>query len=230
MSGMVVKLDFHSACGQFVAFSVDGELYFAQVEPVFAIYDCNLNKQQIPNFDFWIQAKTHQRYSFQSFLDAISAFRSGLAASYSLIDLETLVAKTVMATRNHVLALMGRYQKVFWIEVLDPTKIESLWVPEIRAKFEYLRSKLGDNGLFDYLCRFWSFCRDHQPGSVAVFERLIARLGKQPQAPVYCPVDAVDNELAVGVIKSLNLPDFPLYKTVSADVNNKLRILNAEAS
>ncbi len=222
----MVELVLHSVEGNFVAFNIDFDLWFMQLEPVPRILDSDLKPQLIPNLDSWFQAKTHQRYSLQSFKDVVAAFRLGLAKSYSANDLKLVALRTTIATKNAVMERMGEYGRYYWIEALDPVKLETVWAAKVREKFDELRAKLGDDGFHNYLCRLWKFATKHRPGLAVVFERFIKRLGREPQEPVLPQTDELDAELCKAVLAVVLDKGIAAYRGVPEHVQQRLEILN----
>lgn len=223
---MAVDLNLHSIDGRFVAFSIDFDLWFAQVEPFPRIYDADLRPQLIPNLDSWFQAKTQQRYSLQSFLDIVAAFRAGLSKSYSVNDLRAVAHRAVLAAKSALFERMGEYGKHYWVEVLDPVKLETVWVPQIREKFDELRGKLGDDEFHNYLCRLWKFSTRHRPGLAIVFERFIKRLGREPADPKLPQTTTLDEDLCKTVLSTVVGRDTADYRGVPANIQERLEILN----
>ena len=227
---MAVDIALHTTDGPYVAFSIDYDLYFMRLEPVPRVYDGDLKPQVIPNLDSWFQAKTHQRHSLQSFRDMVGAFAAGLARSYSVGDLSSLAATTALATKLALLDRMGEYGRYYWIEVLDPAKLETVWAENVRLKFDGLRARLGDDGFHNYLCRLWKFAVRHRPRAAAVFEKFIRRLGREPQDPVLPGTVELDGELVRSVLAQVLTRETPHYKGVPKPVQDRLEILNGRSS
>ncbi len=225
----MVELTLHSVEGSFVAFNIDFDLWFMQTEPIPRIFDADLRPQIIPNLDSWFQAKTHQRYSLQSFKDITAAFKLGLSKSYSTNDLRSLAIKTTQAAKLALINRMGEYGRHYWIEILDPVKLEEVWAPRVREKFEELRKKLGDDGFHNYLCRLWKFATKHRPGLVGVFERFIKRLGREPQEPVLPQTDDLDVELCKAVLVMVLDKNIAVYRGVPEHVQQRLEVLNGRS-
>lgn len=223
---MAVDLVLHSIDGPFVAFNIDHDLWFMRLEPVPRIYSEELKPQLIPNLDSWFQAKTHQQYSLQTFKQVVAAFRAGLAKSYSARDLREVAERATLAAKVALLERMGEYGKHFWVEVLDPVKLETVWAAQIRSKFEELRAKLGDDEFHNYLCRLWKFASKHRPGLTVVFERFINRLGREPVEPRLPQTDDLDAELCRAVLATVLDRDTASYRNVPSHVQERLEILN----
>lgn len=224
---MAIKLTLHSIEGPFVAFNIDLDLWFMQIDPIPRIYDSDLKPQIVPNFDSWFQARTHQRYSFQAFKDVVDAFRLGLSKSYSTRDFQDLVARTTVATKTALMERMGEYGRYYWIEVLDPVQLETVWVGKIRAKFDELRKKLGNDKFHNYLCRLMKFATKHRPGLVTVFEKFIQRLGRNPaEQPKFPQTDDLDAELCRVVMAAVLNRHLATYRGVPEHVQERLEVLN----
>lgn len=223
---MAVDITLHSVEGRFVAFNLDFQLYFMQLEPIPKVYDEDLKPQLIPNLDSWIQAKTQQRHSFQSFKDMVTAFQIGLSKTYSARDLKDVAERATIAAKIAIMERMGEYGKHFWIEILDPVKLESVWVPKVREKFDELRKSLGDDEFYNYLCRLWKFAAKHRPGLVPVFARLIKRLGREPGDPHWPKTDELDADLVKAVLATVLDKGQGVYRGVPPHVQERLEILN----
>lgn len=226
---MAVDLVLHSIDGPFVAFNIDHDLWFMRLTPIPKVYSEDLKPQLIPNLDSWFQAKTHQRYSLQTFKDAVAAFQAGLEKSYSTQDLKAVALKATIAAKAALMERMPEYGKHFWIEILDPVKLESVWAPQIREKFEELRAKLGDDEFHNYLCRLRKFAAKHRPGLAVVFERFITRLGRSPVEPRLPQTDDLDAELCRAVLATVLDRNIAAYKDVPAHVQERLEILNGRS-
>lgn len=212
--------------GPAMAFSLDNILYFFRTQPFPQIFDGHLTPQLIPNIDSWIQNKTQQRHSLRSFTDMMEAFADGLSHTYSVEDLvdvarrATLAARTIITTQK-----LADYSRVFWLESLDPSKLESVHLPGVRDNFESLRSKLGDDGFHNYLCRLLAFVTHHRPTLSPVIERLIQRLGKVSQTPVYPSTPELDIELQKAVLVAVLKKEPLAHKDVEPDIRAKLGAL-----
>lgn len=226
---MAVEIVLHAIDGPYVAFNIDYDLYFMRLEPIPKVYNSDLKPQIISNLDSWFQAKTHQRYSFQSFKDIVGAFAAGLSKSYSLGDLNSLTETVVLATKMAILERMGEYGRYYWIEALDPAKLETVWAENVRTRFDELRGKLGDDGLHNYLCRLWKFASRHRPRVAPVFEKFIRRLGREPRDPVLPGTVELDKELVRSVLAQVLTKDTPVYRGVPKPVHDRLEILNGRS-
>lgn len=223
---MAVNLVFHAIDNGLVAFNIDLDLYFIKLEPVPKIYDENLKPQLIPNFDSWFQAKTHQRYSFRQFCDMIAAFQTGLEKSYSLGDLKEIVVESMKATKFALFEHMGEYGKRFWVEILDPNNLESGVIVKIRDNFDKLRQSMGDDKFYNLLCRLRKLAETNRPGLAVVFERLIRRMGKEPNNPKYPNSDDLDVEIAKTVLRVVLDKNKPMHKGISPHIQERLDVMN----
>ncbi len=221
----MADLILHAIRGDFVAFNIDYTTYFMRFNPPYRIYDNDLQPQVIPNLDSWIQAHTQQRHGLQIFLDLVAAFKAGLDKSYSINDLKEILYKSTITAKLKMIDMMGEYGKHFWIEVLNPVKLETVWVAKVREKFDELRQKLGDDEFHNYLCRMLKVASAHRPVLVPIIERLIARLGRTPSSPNYPVTDDLDVELVKSVCASV-LDKTPTYKNVSHQVDIRLEMLS----
>lgn len=226
---MAVDLVIQHVLGDVVAFSIDLDSYFMRLQPVPRVYDNDLKPQLIPNIDSWFQAKTQQRYSHRGFLDMVAAFRCGLARSFSGDDLRAMAAQAAVTAKFAMLEQLAQYRKHFWIELLDPAKLESVWAPRVREQFGELRAKLGDDDFHNYLCRLLKFATQHRPGLVKVFERLIERLGRLPQEPRYPYTADLDDQLVKTVLAGVVGRGVGFYRGVPDQLQRRLEMLNGPA-
>jgi hypothetical protein len=212
------------AQGPVVAFYIDLDLYFYKGAPIPTIYDAELVKQVVYNIDSWFQAKTALRYSYQGFIDMVEAFRDALRLSYSTKDVIWAVQHSAKQARDYILVhKLGEYLRTFWIEALDPAKLESIYLEALRRDFDKLRRSLGDDRLFNHLCRFYKVAENVDPVAQEILERLIIRLGRTPAVPTYPETDLLDQELMRTVLK--RLPAMPTYRGVPALIQQKVEML-----
>jgi hypothetical protein len=219
---MNVHLKIVFAQGPIVAFYIDLDLYFYNDLPVPTLYDAELTKQVVYNMDSWFQANTAHRYSYRGFMDMVEAFRDALRLSYSTRDIRWAVQHSVKQARDHILTLkLGQYLRTYWIEALDPAKLESVYIGPLRNDFDKWRGSLGDDRLFNNLCRFYKIANDRS--TQAVLERLMARLDRTPAVPTYPETDLLDQELMQAVLGKL--PAMPTYRGVPAVIQQKVELL-----
>jgi len=179
-------------------FEVNGELFYFRDNPNMPeMFDSQLKKMVVPNFDNWIQAQTSQKYSLHSLRDMSVAFRAGFDCSISDNDARKLVINTIIATKRSIFHtdLATGYSRAYFIELIDLPKVEEVHVKSIVVNFEKLVKKCGRDRLYNYLCRFWQVCNYNLPNVAAVFENFIKRLGLQPSSPHYPETPDLDNEL-----------------------------------
>lgn len=223
---MAVDLVIQHVLGNVVAFTIDLDTYFMQLQPVPRIFNNDLKPQFIPNIDSWFQAKTQQRHSHRGFQDMVTAFQGGLARSFSGDDMRVVAANAVLTAKLAMIEQLAQYRKHFWIELLDPAKLDSVWAPKVREKFEELRSQLGDDDFHNYLCRMLKFATQHRPGLVKVFERLIERLGRVPQEPRYPATIELDEKLVKAVLTNVTDKGTGFYRGVPEQLQRRLEMLN----
>jgi len=226
---MSVDFKIHHVHKSVIAFSIDFDFYFLRVNPVPQIFDINLTPHTIANIDSWFQAKTHQRYSYQGFLDMAGAFMDGLKHTYSGYDLEQVCERAATATKHFILTeKLSDYMKAYWIEAIDRVKLERIYVKIIRDKFEKLRIKLGDDELFNNLCRFYKNAYNNYPKLAPIFDKFIKRLNRSLQDPHYPETVDLDNSMHKFVyIMTLGHGSIPEYKNVSLEIQNKMKLLDS---
>ncbi len=213
-----VQLSIHYSRDNLTVFSINLDYYFFQLLPVPKLFDDNLVPQIIPNLDSWFQAKTQLRYSYQNFLDMIIAFTDGYVHAYTHQDLEKICVEASLLAKRYILAeRMGEYSKHYWVEVIDPAKVEK-YVQGIREKFDNLKTKTN---FYNYLCRFWKFTKRNCPQLTPVFEKFITRLDRVAQDPVYPRTDDLDSELLKFVIAKV-LPTVSMPKGLPERIVDKL--------
>jgi hypothetical protein len=228
VNAMSVKFAFHAAEGSVVAFSIDNQLFFVDFVPVIKMYDGDMKPLMVSNFDTWLQARTHQRYSLQSFQDAADAFRSGLAKTYSIGDLKDIAITSALAAKKSIMTMMGEYRKHFWVELLDPTKLDTDLASEIRDRFDEMRQRLGDDNFYNYLCRLWKLAINNRPKTAAIYERFIQRLGKEPSEPILPSTSSLDDELQKAVLPAVLTKVLGAYKGVPPHVQERVEIINGK--
>lgn len=150
-----------------------------------------------------------------------------MAAAFACADQSTYHARDVvrlcsLACHEAVAEIFktkfaNDYRRAFWIEFLDPTKLPEQ-AKSIRDNFDNLRAKLGDDQLYNYLCRLWKACHLQNPNEASVFERLINRMGRQAADPNYPDTSQLDSELAKNVISKLLHHDLPQYPNIPEDI------------
>jgi hypothetical protein len=223
---MAITFKIHLVHNNIIAFSIDYDLYFLKTLPVPQLFNADLVQQIVYNFDSWFQAKTQQRYCYRGVLDMAEAFADGLKLSYGLDDLRALTAATAVAAKNYVLTdRMSDYRKHFWIEILDPAKLDTTVAVHLREKFDHLRSKLGDDAFYNNLCRLWRLASKLRPGAATVFEGLIRRLGRVPEEPVYPTTPDLDSDLVKSVLVLMLGRGVGLYKGIAPAIQDKVERL-----
>jgi len=222
----MTTITIHHVHKDVAAFSIDFDLYLIKFLPVPQLFDGNLKPQIIPNIDSWFQVKTQQRYCYRGFTDMVDAFRQGLQRTYSLGDLHRAAAEAVLATKMALLERMGEHGKNFWVELIDPAKLEGVYAAKVREQFDRLRSKLGDDTFHNYLCRLWKFALRHRPGVAPVFERLIEQLGRTPEEPRLPTTHALDADLQKAVLAKVLAGHPTVYKGVPPAIQARIEALS----
>jgi len=187
-------------------FEIDGELfYFRDSANLPELFDNTLHKMVVPNLDNWLQAKTDQRHSLRGLRDMSKAFSVGLSCGLSAENVRQLITQAVIESRRTIFQtdLTNDYARSYFIELIDPAKIEEIHVKSIVDNFDRLLKKGGRNRLYNYLCRFWQTCNFNMPSAAAIFEGFIRRLGRQPTTPNYPDTTDLDNELIERVCQTV---------------------------
>jgi hypothetical protein len=215
--------------GETIAFQLGVDLWYLCMGPgIPCLYDDKLRKQVVPNIDNWLQAKTGHRYSYRTICDMAAAFATGLKCSYSAEDVVRVSAQVCRATVHHIFQteIVEDYRRLYWIELLDPAKLPQQ-AHAIRDDFKRLKEKLGDEVLYNHLCRLWRVCTLQNPSEAAVFEKLIERMGRKVSDPKYPTTDEVDQLLCQRVVGTLLHRDIPQYQGVDEDVMRRVDDLQA---
>lgn len=221
----MVTLKINMVWRNVVAFTIDYDLYFYRMQPTPQLFDAELTPQIVYNFDTWFQAKTHQRYSLRGFTDMAEAFAAALQLTYSQEDLCGLGMDVAILTKQQTLVEQIKdYRKFYWIEILDPVKLDTKFAVLLRDKFDHFRSTLGDDQFYNNLCRFYHQAQLYNTTVAGVFERLIKRLDRIPAAPRYPATVELDNEL-MSVVRRQIFAKFSPYKNVPEDIVAKLNKL-----
>jgi len=219
---MIIKYVF----SRIIVFEINNQIYYFHDNPNLPqLYDQQLNKLIVPNLDSWLQSKTSQRYSLRGLRDMATAFMSGMQCGISEGQAYQLILNAISETKRQIFqsALASDYARVYFIELMDPVKVEATHLPIITKNFNKLLKKCGRDRLLNYLCRFWQLCNQHSPSTSFVFENLIKRLGREPTTPHYPDTVELDNSLADEVNRVV-LKNIPLYN-VSKDIANNVKKL-----
>lgn len=202
--------------GDIIVFEIKQQIfYFLDSPNLPELYDNNLKKLIVPNLDNWLQTMTQQRYSLRGLRDMSVAFTHGLRCGISENQAKQILENTIIETKRRLLCspLSTDYAQNFYIELLDPSKVETKYLPSIKENFGKLLRKYGEDKLYNILCRFWQFCNYHLPNTASVFENLIHRLGKEPITPAYPDTNELDvaliKEVQQSVLRSLSLYNVP---------------------
>jgi hypothetical protein len=205
--------------GRTAAFTINGELYFLKTGPDLPrLYDRTQRRLMIPNFDYWFQAQTQQRYSYLGVCDMIGAFADGLSHSYTAGDFRAVCGEIFNVSRDVILRgpFARDYARAYRIELLDPKDAYKL-VQKIAADFGDYLANLGRAKFHNYLCRLWQFCSYHQTGEVPAVERLISRIDETPRVPEY-PTPSVEPDARKQVVTKIVGVHIPLFKDTSQDI------------
>lgn len=163
------------------------------------------------NLDSWLQARTQQRYSYQSLRDMAAAFHAGLQSSYNVDDIDKICDNAILLTIHEILRnnFIYDYSLQYQIEITDYSKLE-----------DYLR-KIRDNGPKDEhyndLCRMLKVFNVRHMSSSEVCEQIIARLGKRSTEPKYPDTAEVDNKILSNVKKKI-LYLIKYYKNIKQQI------------
>jgi len=165
----------------------------------------------VANIDSWLQAETQQRISYQGLCDLAIAFDEGIKKGFTADDVRAIVIETVKRTRKAIFesSLSNQYGSRYFIEVANPSRIETTFGRNIGKNFEKLLNRLDADQLYNYLCRCWQVCTNHKQNAMFVFEKFMQRLGKTPASPSYPDVEDLDNVLVTQVVRSV-LEDRPI--------------------
>lgn len=203
-----------------VGFVVNNELFYLKFGPnIPQLFDESLSPLIVPNFDSWIQSKTQQRYSYQSLHDMAIAFYAGLSAAYNTDDLYGVCDLSAMAAIAEITkdGAIYEYSLVYWIETLGSDKME-LYIKRVRDNFDKIRHKIGDNKLYNELCRMFKTCKRHQPHNAEVCENLIKRLGRIPMNPTYPNTDDTDQQVLLSARETVKKSLGTRYKGVQDSI------------
>lgn len=199
-----------------VGFVVNNELFYLKFGPnIPQLFDESLSPLIVPNLDSWVQSKTQQRYSYQSLHDMAMAFSAGISVAYNIDDVRAICDLSIMSAIAAITkdGAIYEYSLVYWIEVLGSDKME-LYINKIRNNFEQIRDKLGDDILYNELCRMLKACKRYQPHNAEVCEKLIKRLGRDPGDPNYPSTDEVDQQVLLNAREAVKRTLGTRYKGV----------------
>lgn len=207
-------------------FEVNGNLFYFRDSPNMPeLFDHQLSKMVVPNFDSWIQAQTNQQHSLHNLRDMSVAFRAGFECGVSENDARDLVINAITETKRLIFHtdLATGYSRAYFIELIDLPKVEEVHVKSIVVNFDKLLKKCGKDRFYNYLCRFWQVCNYSLPNVATVFENFIKRLGLQPSSPQYPETPALDNELTERV-GQIVFKDVSLCHVTDEIISNVRRI------
>lgn len=199
-----------------VGFVVNNELFYLRFGPnIPQLFDESMSPLIIPNLDSWIQSKTQQRYSYQSLRDISSAFHAGIAAAYNIDDLHSICDLAIQSTicEMNQNSWIHDYSLIYWIEILDSDKMAQ-YLKKIRDNFATIRAQIGDDKLYNNLCRIYKTCKRQQPHNAEICEKLIKRLGKEPTDPTYPRTDETDQQVLLNTREVIRRSLGTCYKNV----------------
>lgn len=200
----------------------DGPLWYIKTYANYPeLYNDKLERQHC-DVDIWIAGETRGPYSYNSILELAAAFRSGVESAYTRQDLESLVKLICVSTIALIFrkGYSSKYASQYWVELATP-KDFAAFVTKVREEFDMLRTRLGDDKLYNYLCRLHQTSIIVSPSETATFEKMIARLDRAPGVPVYPNTDQLDNAVAdevlsyVGTFKDVKGVDQQILSNVA---------------
>lgn len=174
---------------------IDVEIYIIRMD-IPSIYNQQFQKLSTPNIDNWVQANTHQRYSFRNICDMAEAFRDGMQYSYHHDEIHRILNEGIILMRDTLFkdGFISEYSQLYWLEMIPPSKMRG-YLESIGDNFENLKNKLGADRLYNHLCRVWQCTKRSNKPLLDLIERLIARLGKSPVIPQYPDTSVIDKQL-----------------------------------
>ena len=193
------------ATNNVTAFSINDDTYYLiMVSGIPIIFDSNLNRMTIPNFDSWLQANTAQRVSYQTFFDMVTIFRQGMLCGYPPEHVYRLIREVATETKNIIFhtRLITEYSAKYSIEIQDIHRLLSSFAEYISSNFDSLLQKMGVPAFHNYLCRCAQIC-EHNDADPVVFRKLITRLGKESTTPHYPNTASIDQPMIDLVVKSV---------------------------
>jgi hypothetical protein len=212
-------LDIKYVNGGAVAFTLNGELYYLKTGPDLPqLFDSNLRRLHIPNMDNWLQAQSQQRYSYRGLQDMMKAFAAGLKHSYVGRDFIAVCRHIFDTCRDAILksAHTPYFARTYRLELLEPKAIRAL-IKKLSNEFSDYRQNLGEERFFNYLCRIWQVCQLRDETSIVVVEKLIGRLERVPQEPVY--KDSEDEEAArIMAVNKVITSEVPRFKGIEPKI------------
>jgi len=202
---MQLNLRMLYATDNVTAFSIDDDIYYLiMVVGIPVVFDSNLNRMTIPNFDSWLQANTGQRIGRQTFFDMVTIFRQGMLCGYPPEHVNRLIREVAIETKNAIFhtRLVTEYSAKYSIEIQDTHRLLTSFAEYISSHFDSLLQKMGLIRFHNYLCRCAQVCEYNDVDPV-VFRKLIIRLGRDPIPPRYPNTVDLDNSLADLVVRSV---------------------------
>lgn len=175
----------------------DGPLWYIKTYANYPeLYNDKLERQHC-DIDVWVGGQTRGPYTYNSIIELADAFRSGLNVAYTKHDIESLVRSICISTISLIFrqGYSAKYASQYWVELATPKDFLS-FVTKVREEFDVLRARLGDDKLYNYLCRLHQASVTASPSETAIFEKMIARLDRAPGTPTYPNTDQLDNAIA----------------------------------
>jgi hypothetical protein len=192
-------------------------IYFGPNLPV--VYDSNFRKQIIPNIDSWVLSFTNNRYGLD-FLEAIAvAYYDGLCAAYSADDLKNVAEYSINLTLKRVARseCLDLINKLYWIESSSTIDLNKL-IDKFSRHIDTLKTNIGQDELYNTLCRIYKTCLLRNLDNIFVVESLINKMGMVVKEPVYPSLDSIYEKVNEEVLSVAMV----MLKKNNSDIDNIL--------
>lgn len=187
------------------AIEIDDEIYYLYFGPGLPkIFDKSMRLLNISNIDNWISARTKQRYSMRSLKDIMQAYVEGANSAYSKQEVKDIIISCIELTIKRLCrsSALDKLNKLYWIESSSAATIDKL-ISKISIDFEKFRSRMGDDAIFNILCRLYKTCHMRGLDGADVCATIATRLDRSINDPVYPSVDEIKKEISPDILLAL---------------------------
>lgn len=196
-------------------------LYFGPGLP--KVFDGSMRVLNISNIDNWISAKTQQRYSMRSLKDIMLAYAEGAKSAYSRHDVKEIILACIDLTvkrlsRSRALDALNR---IYWIESSSAATIDRL-VSKIRLDLDKFRENMGEDSLFNILCRIYKTCHLRGIEGADVCEAMASRLGRSMTDPIYPSIEEIKKEITGDILLAIMEESDAKDNMINNIINNNM--------
>ena len=210
---------------QVIVIQIEDDVYYLDTTDGFPkVYDGDLKLMVISDYDSWLLSKTENKIDLTVLGLMVQAFNDGRSIGFDYDDLIYIMDRTTQLVVNSIFRtdLVKQYCESYWVEVLNDNEYGKL-KQIIKANFEQMRNKYGQEKLYNICCRIWQYCNLSKPDESTVFEKILKKnMDQRPKLPEYPNTDELDG-LVVELVEGMLFGEQPHVKNVSPQV-----VANAE--